>query len=70
MNGKKARELRKKLGITNQELKNPEYEAKKTQKKIVYFRSRFGKVLTPQEVTREIVINKTKKEYKQAKKNL
>ena len=38
MNGKKARKLRKQIGITKENLRNPDYKTVEVKEKIVFFR--------------------------------
>jgi hypothetical protein len=70
MNGKKARKLRKQLGMTKENLRSPEYGAIKSVKKAVYFRNALGELLPPQQVTRQVVVNKSKYFYRQVKKQV
>jgi hypothetical protein len=70
MNAKKAKKLRKQLGMTKENLRSPEYGALKTVKKNVYFRNSIGELLPPQEVARQVVVNKSKYFYRKVKKEL
>jgi len=70
MNGRKARKIRKQLGMTEANLRNPEYAAIKSVKKIVYFKNKLGQFLLPQEVVRQVIVNKSKYFYRQVKKQI
>jgi NACalpha-BTF3-like transcription factor len=69
MNGKKARKLRKQLGMTKENLRSPEYGSIKSVKKTVFFRNKIGGI-TPQETTRQVLVNKSKYVYRKVKKQL
>ena len=68
MNARKARKLRKQLGMTKENLRSPEYGALKTVKKKVYFRNNIGELLPPKEVARQVIVNKSKYFYRKVKK--
>ena len=68
MNARKARKIRKQLGMTKENLRQAEYGALKTVKKVVYFRDGFGQLLPSKEVVRQVVVNKSKYFYRKVKK--
>ena len=70
MNGKKARKLRKQLGITKENLRNPDYKTIEVKEKIVFFRDKLGRLALPKTVKRYLTTNETKKNYKQLKKQV
>ena len=70
MGGKKARKIRKKLGMTKHNLRNPEYGVLKTVKKTVYFKNKLGELSLPMEVERQVIVNKSVYKYKRVKKEL
>lgn len=70
MNGKKARKLRKQLGMTVQNMRQPEYGVIKKVKKNVYFRNNIGELLPPMETERQVIVNKSLYFYRKVKKEL
>ena len=70
MNAKKARKLRKQIGITKENLRNPEYSTAKVKDKVVFSRDKLGKLVLPRIVERHMTVNETKKDYKKAKKDV
>jgi hypothetical protein len=69
MNAKKARELRQKLGMSKESLRNPEYGVVKQVKKVVYFNNVVGEP-TPTEAVRKVIVNKSLYFYRKTKKQL
>ena len=69
MNQRKARELRKSLGMTKENLRTPDYTNINPVTKIVYFKDSLGN-LNPVKATRSQVINRNKFFYRQEKKKL
>lgn len=67
MNGKKARELRKSLGMTIHNLREPEYNQIAHPKRIAYFTNSLGE-LVPVQTQRYTVINTSKHYYRKSKK--
>jgi hypothetical protein len=67
MNGKKARKLRKSLGMSNENLRQKEYGVTNKVSKIVYFRNRLGD-LNPTKSERQVLVNKNLFYYRQVKK--
>jgi hypothetical protein len=70
MNGKKARALRKSLGMTTANLKEKDLKTIGTVKKIVYFRNRAGGLVPTESVRPKLTINTNLHHYRQAKKAL
>lgn len=69
MNQKKARALRKALGMTKENFRQKEYGAIKHPAKIVYFRNGTGD-LVPTKAERVTIVNKNLNYYRRAKKEL
>lgn len=70
MNGKKARKLRKQLGMTKENLRQPEYGVIKKVKKNVYFRNNIGELLSPIQTERQVIVNKSLYFYRKVKKEM
>lgn len=69
MNGKKARALRKQLGMTKENHRQPEYNVINKIEKVVYFSDKLGQ-LTPVQTERVVIVNKSLYFYRKAKKEL
>jgi len=69
MNQRKARALRKSLGVTKENFRQKEYGVLNKIKKVVYFRNRLGD-LTPTTTERKQLINKNLFYYRQMKKKI
>lgn len=67
MNAKKARKLRKALGMTKENLTQKEYGAIKHKAKMVYFKDSLGEVV-PRKAERFTLVNKNKHYYRKVKK--
>ena len=67
MNARKARELRKSLLMTKENLRQKEYSRINPVRKIVYFTNSRG-VLIPQESVRSQIVNKNLHYYRMQKK--
>jgi len=68
MNQKKAKKLRKSLGMTTENLRNKnEYKAVNKVKKVVYFTDRLGQLM-PQECVRATIVNPALNFYRKQKK--
>jgi len=70
MNGKKARKLRKSLGMTRENHVQKDNKGVKHGKKPVYFRDKYGNLLPPQMVERYTVVNTNLYYYRKAKKQI
>jgi hypothetical protein len=69
MNQRKARQIRKKLGMTTKNLREKDYAVLKKVKKIVYFRNGRGDLqATP--VERQVIANRNLHFYRKAKKQI
>ena len=68
MNGKKARALRKRLGMTKENLRQKDYKAIKQGIKPVYFRDRYGQLLPPQLIEKRQIVNTNLNYYRKVKK--
>lgn len=69
MNQKKARALRKSLGMTKENHRQKEYGTLNKVLKIVYFRDQIGNI-KPVKATRTTLVNKNLHFYRRAKKDL
>ena len=69
MSQKKAKALRKALGMKKENLTTPEYNEVNKVKKIIYFRDKLGQ-LTPVKSERSQILNTSKHFYRKAKKQL
>jgi hypothetical protein len=67
MSAKKAKKLRKELGMSKKNLTEPEYKEINETTKVVYFKNNLGE-LVPQQVTRKQVVNRNKNFYRKQKK--
>lgn len=67
MSAKKAKELRKKLGMTKENLKNSDTKIINPVKKVVYFKNSLGD-LVPRQAERGQIINTNMNFYRKQKK--
>jgi len=67
MNQRKARKIRKSLGMTKENFRQKDYKNINPVKKVVYFTNNRG-VLVPQETVRTQVINTNLNHYRKVKK--
>lgn len=70
MKGKKARELRKSLGMKEANLREKDLKITDTVKKIIYFRNNTGGVIPTESIRPKLTINTNLHHYRQAKKAL
>lgn len=70
MNAKKARKLRKSLGMTTENHRQKDYKVIKQGLKPVYFRDKLGQLLPPQIVEKRQIINTNLNYYRKVKKKL
>jgi len=69
MNQKKARALRKSMGMTKENFRQKEYGVMNKVEKVVYFKNNMGE-LTPTKTTRYTLVNKNLYLYRKTKKGL
>jgi hypothetical protein len=70
MSAKKAKQLRKSLGMTNANLREKDDKVVGTVTKIVYFRNEVGQLVQTKTTRPKLTINTNLHHYRQAKKSL
>jgi hypothetical protein len=69
MRNKKAKKLRKELGMTKENFRQKDYGVLKEVEKVVYFRNSLGN-LTPVKCKRQVIVNRNLYYYRKMKKQM